>query len=87
MNGRVTSVNLQLYRGLMKHDMSHINVTVTDTGIIVREEYKTHGLHHNSRGRMRLTHFIAESICGGHVPSRNSIIPVITRARASPCLG
>jgi hypothetical protein len=64
--------------------MSHI---VTDTGIIVREEYTTYGLHLNSRGKLRLTHLIMESMCGGHVPSRNNSIPVITYARASPFLG
>jgi hypothetical protein len=30
-------------RALMRHDMSHINVT--DTGTTVREEYRTHGLY------------------------------------------
>jgi len=65
--------------------MSHINVI--ETGSSVKEEYTTHGLHLNSRGKMRLTHLIAESIHGGHVPSRNSSIPVITHARASPFLG
>jgi hypothetical protein len=44
----------------------------------------THGLHLNSRGKTRLTHLMAESICGGHVPSMNSSIPVITHTRASP---
>jgi hypothetical protein len=38
----------------MGHDMSHINVN--DTGTSVREEYTIHGLHLNSRGKMRLTH-------------------------------
>jgi len=66
----------------MGRDMFHINVT--DTGTIVTEEYRTHGLHLNSRGKIRLTHFIVESICGGHVPSMNSSIPVITYATASP---
>jgi hypothetical protein len=65
MNGGVRSVNLGLNRALMGHDMSHINVTDTDS--IVREEYATHGLHLNSRDKMRLTHLTAESICGGHV--------------------
>jgi hypothetical protein len=65
--------------------MSHINVT--DTGTIVSKEYTSHGLHLNSRGKMRLTHLIVESICGGHVPSRNSNITVITHATASPFLG
>jgi hypothetical protein len=85
MNRRVMSVNLQLDRALMRHDMSHINIT--DTGTIVREEYTTHGLHLNSRGKMRLTHLTVESVPGGHVPCRNSSIPVITHARASPFLG
>jgi hypothetical protein len=86
MKGGVRSVNLQLDKTLMRHDMSHINVT--DTGTIVREEYiLTHGLHLNSRGKVRFTHLIAESIHGGHVPSRNSGIHVITHARACPFLG
>jgi hypothetical protein len=49
----------------------------------VREEHTTHGLHLNSRGKIRLTHFIVESIHGRHVPSRNSTILVITHATAS----
>jgi hypothetical protein len=68
-------VNLQLDRTLMRCDMSHVNII--DTGTVVREQYTTHGLHLNSRGKMRLTHFTAESICGGHVPSRNSSIPIL----------
>jgi hypothetical protein len=74
----------QLDRALMGCDMSHINVT--DTGTVVRERYTTHDLHLNSRGKMRLTHLNAESIRGGHVPSRNSSIPVITHIRVSPFL-
>jgi len=65
----------------MRH-MSHINVIDTDT--TVKEEYPTHGLYFNSRDKIRL---IAESICGGHVPSKNSSIPAITHARVSPFLG
>jgi len=65
--------------------MSHMNVI--DTGTVVREEYTTHGLHLNSRGNMRLTYRIVESIHCGQVPSRNSSIPVITQAGASPFLG
>jgi len=49
MNGRAGNVNLQLDRALMRHDMSHINAIVT--GTTVREEYTTHGLHLNSRGK------------------------------------
>jgi hypothetical protein len=56
MNGRVRSMNLRLDRALMRCDMSQINVT--DTGTIVRKEYITHGLHLNSRGKMRLTHLL-----------------------------
>jgi hypothetical protein len=66
-------------------DMSHINIF--DMGTIVREKCITNGLHLNSRGKMSLTHLIAESIRGGFVPNRNSSIPVITHARASPFLG
>jgi hypothetical protein len=85
MSRRIRSVN-QLDRALMRHDMSHINVI--DTGTIVGAEYTTHGLHLNSRGKMRHTHPIAESVRGGHIP--NSSTPVITHARpcsASPFLG
>jgi hypothetical protein len=78
-------VNLQLDRALMRRDLSHISAT--DPGTIVREEYKPHGLHLNSRDKMRLTHITAGSIRDGHVPSRNSSIPVITHVRASPFLG
>jgi hypothetical protein len=80
----VRNVNFQLDRALMGCDVSHINVI--DTGTFVREEYTTHGLHLNSRGNMRLTHLIVEIIHSGHAPSRNSSIPVITHARASPFL-
>jgi hypothetical protein len=43
MNRTVRSVNLQIDRSMMRHVMSHINVTDTDT--IVRETYLRHGLH------------------------------------------
>jgi len=64
--------------------LSHINVS--DGGTIVREKYTTHGLHLNTRGKMRLTQLTVESICGGHVPSMNSSISVINHARVSPFL-
>jgi hypothetical protein len=51
MNRRVGSVNLRTDRALMRCDMSH---SVIDTGTFVREEYTTHGLHLNSRCKMRL---------------------------------
>jgi hypothetical protein len=81
INGRVRNMNLQHDRALMGRDMSYI---VTDTGTILREEYITHGLHLNSRGKMSLIHLTEESIRGGFVPNRNSSIPVITCARACP---
>jgi hypothetical protein len=84
MNRKVRSVNLRLDRALMRRDMSH---NVIDTGTVVREEYTIHGIPLNSRGKMKLTHLTVESICGGHVPSMNSSIPVITHARTSPFLG
>jgi hypothetical protein len=52
---------------------------------IAREEYTTHGLHLNSRGKKSLMHLIAERVVDGHAPSVSSI-PVITHARASPFL-
>jgi hypothetical protein len=79
MNGRVMSMNLQLDRALMRHDMSHIGVT--DVSSMVREDFTMHGLHLNSEGKRRLRHLIAERIIGGHVSSISSI-PVITHATA-----
>jgi hypothetical protein len=69
------------------HDVCCLHIVssdVIDTDTIVREEYTTHGLHLNSRGKMRLTQLTAESIHGGYVQCRNSSIPVITHARDSP---
>jgi hypothetical protein len=74
-------MNLRLDRALMRRDMSHIGVT--DSSSIAREDYTTHGLHLNSRGKKRLTHLIAERVVDRHVSSISSI-PVITHARAYP---
>jgi hypothetical protein len=65
----------------LTRDMAHINVI--ETASFVRDDYTTHDLHLNSRGKRRLMHLIAERISGGHVSSVGSI-PVITHARASP---
>jgi hypothetical protein len=62
--------------------MSNIGVIASS---IAREEYTTHGLHLNFRGKKRLMHFIDERVVDGHAPSVGSI-PVITHARASPFL-
>jgi hypothetical protein len=67
----------------MRRDMSHIGII--DAASIAREDFTTHGLHLNSRGKKRLTQLIAEKVIGGHVSSISSI-PVITHARASPFL-
>jgi hypothetical protein len=80
MNERVRRVNLQLDWALMGRDMAHIGVI--DTASFVRDDYTSHGLHLNSRGKRRLTHLITERLSGCHV-SRVSSIPVITHARAS----
>jgi hypothetical protein len=76
-------VNLRLDRALMGHDMADIGVT--NTASFVRDDYTTHGLHLNFRGKRRLTHLTADRLSGGHVLSVSSI-PVITHARASPFL-
>jgi hypothetical protein len=76
-------MNLRLEWALMGHATSHIGVI--DTSSIPMEDYVTHGLHLNSRGKKRLTQLIAESVVGGHA-SGVSGIPVITSARASPFL-
>jgi hypothetical protein len=83
MNGKVRSVNLCLDQALMWHGTSHIGVT--DTTFIVWEEYTTHGLHLNSRGKKKLTLLTAKRINDDHLSSTSSI-PVITHARASPFL-
>jgi hypothetical protein len=83
MNRKVRSVNLWLDRALLGQDMSHVGVI--DTLTFRREEFMTHGLHLNSRGKRRLTLLIADGLNGGHVLGMSSI-PVITHARASPFL-
>jgi hypothetical protein len=67
----------------MERDIAHDGVT--DTASFVRDDYTTHGLHLNSRGKRRLTHVIAERIGGGHVSSVSSI-PVIIHTTDSPFL-
>jgi hypothetical protein len=52
-NRRVRSMNLQLDRTLMKHDMSHIGVI--DISSTMREDYTMHGLHLNSRDKKKFT--------------------------------
>jgi len=59
----------------MWHDVFHIGVVETTS--VLREESTTCGLHHNIRGKMRLTHLTAESTWGGHVPNMTSNIPVV----------
>jgi hypothetical protein len=83
MDRKVRSMNLHLERALMGRGASHIGVT--DTNCIVREDYTTHGLYLNSRGKMKLTLLIARSLGGDHVSGISSI-PVITHATASPFL-
>jgi hypothetical protein len=63
--------------------MSHIGVI--DTLTFRREEFTTHDLHLNSRGKRRLTLLIADGLNGGHVSGISSI-QFITHARASPFL-
>jgi hypothetical protein len=79
MNGSVRSMNLWLDPTLMKHDMTHIDVT--DTSSIAREDYTMHSLHLNSRGKKRLLQISTERVVGGHTSGIS--IPVITHARSS----
>jgi hypothetical protein len=76
-------VNVWLDQALSGHATSHVGVT--DTLTIVREEFTTHGLHLNSRGKMKLTLLIADGLNGGHVSGVSSIA-VINHARASSFL-
>jgi hypothetical protein len=73
LNGTVRSVIISLYLALIGCDMAH-NI-VTNRLSIRREGYKSYDLHLNSRGMMRLTHLIAESMFGGHVPNMSGSIP------------
>jgi len=84
MNRKVRSVNLRLNRALLGHGMSHLSVI--DTTTIGREEYMTHGLHLNLRGKRKLMLLITDKLDGGHVSGVSSI-PVIIHARAAPFLG
>ena len=84
INRKVRSVNLRLDWALLGHGMSHLSVI--DTTTIGIEEYITHGLHLNSRGKRKLMHLIADKLDGGHVSGVSSI-PVIMRARTAPFLG
>ena len=63
--------------------MSHINII--DSSCIPREEYMTHGLHLNARGKETLVHLIADSI-GCHEGCINEI-PVVVSHKANPFLG
>jgi hypothetical protein len=65
MNRRVGSMNLWLDRALMRHDMSHINVT--DSSSFVRGDLTRHGLHLSSRGKKRLKQLVAERVADGWV--------------------
>jgi hypothetical protein len=56
MNERVRSMNLHLDWALLRHVMSHIDVT--DASSIAKEDYTIHGLHLNSQGKKRLTQLI-----------------------------
>jgi hypothetical protein len=84
MNRKMRNVNLRLDWALLGHGMSHLGVV--DTTTIGREEYTTHGLHLNSKGKRKLLLLIADKLDRGHVSGVSSI-PVIIHARASPFLG
>jgi hypothetical protein len=83
MNEKVRSMNLWLDWALMRCNMTYIGII--DAAFIVRKDFMTHGLCLNSRGKKRLTYFIAGRVTGGHVSRINSI-PVINHATASPFL-
>jgi hypothetical protein len=56
---------LRLDRAMMGCDMAH--TAIINVASFVRDDYMTHGLHLNSRGRRRLTHLIAERTSGEHM--------------------
>ena len=77
------SANLRLHRILHGCVKSHIRVTETTS--YQREEFTTHGLRINSRGKMKLTLLVAKSLGDKNV-SATSSIPVIPVQIASPYL-
>jgi hypothetical protein len=77
MNSKVRSVNLSLDCAQMGRGMSHIDFIYITS--IVREQFRTHGLHLNFQSKRKL---IAKSQGNNHVSGINSI-PVITSAGAS----
>jgi hypothetical protein len=83
MDGRVRRVSLRLDWAVMGHDVAHLDIV--DVASFVRDDYRTHGVHLNSRDKRGLTHLIVERINRGHVSSVNSF-PIIVCARASPYL-
>lgn len=84
MNNPVRNVNLRLDLAQLRSDMSHINFI--DTSTIVREEYTSHGLHLNARGKDTLTRLIADSIQHAYGKC-DSKIPVVIQQGAHPFLG
>jgi hypothetical protein len=84
LNRRVKSINLGLDQALLGHDRSHIGAV--DTSLLLRQDFTTHGLHLNSRGKKKLTHLVAKSLDDNGISAFKSI-PVICNARASSFLG
>jgi hypothetical protein len=74
-------MNLWLDQALTGCDMS--DTGVTDTASFVREDYTSHGLHLNSRGKRKIINLTAERI-GGSLVINVSSIPVIIHNKASP---
>ena len=72
MKRKVGSLNLRLDRALLEHGTSQLNVN--DTTTIGREEYTTHGLHLNSRGKSKLMLLIPNKLDGGHVLGVSCIV-------------
>jgi hypothetical protein len=70
MNRRVGSMNLWLDRALMRHDMSHINVTGASS--FVREDFMRHGIHLNSQGKKKLMQLAAVGFVDVRVSSTST---------------
>lgn len=83
LHRRVRSMNARLGSALMRPNASHIGVIEVDS--IKRDDYSSHGLHLNSRGKKKLSLLIANRI-KGRIPVITNIIPTVHH-RASPFLG
>ncbi|KAJ4437507.1 hypothetical protein ANN_17652 [Periplaneta americana] len=72
LHSRVRSMNARLGRALIRPNASHIDVI--EVCSIKRDDYTSHGLHLNSRGKKKLLHLIANRIKGSTLRLTSDVI-------------